>query len=76
MVQNHQTTIKTEDISKVLEPLIRRVVREELTRIAQKSPGIFYLDPDMPLYDDMQDLKKRKAQGKIELYPHEEVWGE
>jgi len=76
MAQNHQTPIKTEDISKILEPLIRRVVREELIRITQKRPDIFYIDPEMPLYNDMQDLKRRKTKGKIELYSHKEVWRE
>ena len=33
-----------EDISKILEPLIRRVVREELARITQTRPDIFYLN--------------------------------
>ena len=76
MVNDHQTSIKIEELSKILEPLIRRVVREELVRIAQKEPRLFYLDPDMPLYDDMQDLKRRKAQGDIELHAHKEVFGE
>ncbi|MFH0724971.1 MAG: hypothetical protein V2B19_01210 [Pseudomonadota bacterium] len=76
MAQNHKSSITAEDISKILEPLIRRVVREELGRITQKHPDIFYLEPGMPLYNDMKNLKKRKAQGKIELFSDEEVWGE
>jgi hypothetical protein len=68
MGQNHQETLTAEDISKIIEHLIRRVVRGQLRRITQKRPGMFYLDPDMPLYADMQDLKKRKTQGKIEFY--------
>jgi hypothetical protein len=76
MSQNHQTSIEIKDLPKILEPLIRRVVREELNRIAQSEPGIFILGPDMPLYDDMQDLNHRKGQGKIELHSHKEVWGE
>jgi len=76
MAQNHQTPIKNEDISNILEPLIRRIVREELIRITQKRPDIFYIAPEMPLYKDMQDLKRRKTKGKIELFSHEEVWSE
>ena len=76
MAQNQQSSIKIEDLPKILEPLIRRVVREELSRIVQNEPGIFLMDPDMPLYDDMQDLNLRKKQGEIELYSHKEVWGE
>jgi len=64
------------DIAKALEPLIRRVIREELTRIVKKEPTVFYLDPDMPLFKDMEDIKERKTQGHIKLHSHKEVWGE
>lgn len=76
MSQNSNISIKFEDISKIIEPIIRRVIREELTKMARQKPGIFYLEPEMPLYKDMQDLKRRKAKGKIDLYSHEEVWDE
>ncbi len=76
MAKNHQELIETEDISKILEPLIRRVVREELARIVQKQSNIFSLDPEMPLYNDMRELKHRKVKGQIELHSHEEVWCE
>ncbi len=76
MTQNKQASIKIEDLPKILEPLIRRVVREELARIVQNEPGIFLLNPDMSLYEDIQDLTRRKKQGKIALYSHKEVWGE
>ena len=74
MPQNSNISIKFEDISKMIEPIIRRVIREELTKMARQKPGIFYLEPEMPLYKDMQDLRRRKAKGKIDLYSHEEVW--
>ena len=75
---NHlqQTSANMEEITKALEPLIRRIIREELTRIVKKEPDMFYLDPKMPLYKDMEDIKQRKAQGHIKLHSHEEVWGE
>ena len=76
MPQNSNISIKFEDISKIIEPIIRRVIREELTKMARQKPGIFYLEPEMPLYKDMQDLRRRKAKGKIDLYSHEEVWDE
>ncbi len=76
MAYDQQDTIKTEELTRILEPLIRRVVREELVKIAQKEPGLFYLDPEMPLYDDMLDLKSRKSQGDIEFFSHQEVFGE
>lgn len=59
-----------------LEPLIRRVVREELERIIEKKSDVFYLESDMPLYADMLDIKKRRKKGQIKLYSHEEVWSE
>ena len=65
-----------EELTKALEPLIRRIIREELTRIVKKEPELFYLDPEMPLYQDMEDIKQRKIKGRIKLHSHEEVWGE
>lgn len=75
---NHpqQISVNAEEIAKILEPLIRRIIREELTRIAKKEIGMFYLDPQMPLYKDMEDIKQRKTQGDIKLHSHKEVWGE
>ncbi len=65
-----------EEITKFLEPMIRRVIREELLRIVKKAPGIFYLDPESPIYKDMESLLERKTKGHIKLHSHEEVWGE
>jgi hypothetical protein len=76
MIQSQPLTISIDELQQVLEPLIRRVVREELVRIAKTQPSIFYLDPDMPLYQDMEDIAQRKAQGAIKLYSHHEVWHE
>ena len=72
---NQPQQFSANEIVKALEPLIRRIIREELTRIAQKEPNIFYLTPEMPLYKDMKDIKKKKAQGHIKLHSHDEVWG-
>jgi hypothetical protein len=76
MNQRQQDPGQAEEIGKMLEPLIRRVIREELTRIAKAEPGIFYLDPDTPIYKDMEDIMQRKTQGNIKLRSHEEVWSE
>lgn len=74
--QTPQTiTTSVEELASVLEPLMRRIVREELARLVTKKPGTFRLEPDSPLYEDMEDILRRKKQGKIELYSHEEVWG-
>ncbi len=68
--------INTKDLANMLEPMIRRVVREELLNILKKNPEIFQLTPDMPLYEDMEDISQRKAQDNIKLHSHEEVWGD
>jgi hypothetical protein len=73
---NQHISINMEDLTKTLEPLIRRVIREELSRIVKKEPNTFYLNPDMPLYEDMEDIRQRKEKDQIELNSHKEVWGE
>jgi hypothetical protein len=65
-----------EEIAKTLEPMIRKIIREELARLAKKDPAIFFLDPSMPLYEDMEDIKRRKERGEISFHSHEEVWNE
>jgi hypothetical protein len=67
--------ITMDELHTVLEPLIRRVVREELTDFV-KNNNTFFLDSSMPLYNDMQDIFQRKTQGQVKLFSHEEVWGE
>jgi hypothetical protein len=67
--------INTKDLASTLEPMIRRVVREELLNVLKKNADIFHLTPDMPLYNDMEDISQRKAQDKIKLHSHEEAWG-
>jgi len=76
MNQIQQDPGQAEEIGKMLEPLIRRVIREELTRIAKTEPGLFYLGSDTPIYRDMEDIMQRKAQDNIKLHSHKEVWGE
>jgi len=76
MSPTQQSNINVDELTRALEPLIRRVVREELTRLLKKEAGAFQLDPDMPLYEDMEEIKRRKDQKQTELYSHNEVWGE
>ena len=59
-----------------LESIIRRVVREELARILVKEPDTFYIAPDSPLYEDMQEILHRRVQGTVKLHSHAEIWGE
>jgi hypothetical protein len=73
--QTPQTiNMSLEEFVSVLEPLVRRIVREELTRLLTKDPDIFCLNADSPLYEDMQDILRRKEQGKVKFYSHPEVW--
>ena len=76
MTSTSQDPTGAEEISQILEPLIRRIIREELTRLVKAEPDTFYLNPDMPLYNDMEDIMQRKAKGSIKLHSHNEVWGE
>ena len=76
MNQTHQNQERIEEIGQILEPLIRRIIREELSRIIKAAPGTFYLDPDMPLYKDMEEILDKKTKGQIKIHSHEEVWGE
>ena len=70
------TNLNLDDFLSALEPLIRRIVREELQAAVQNAPGLFYLQADMPLYQDMQDILQRKTSEGIKLHSHAEVWGE
>jgi len=66
----------TKELANTLEPMIRRVVREELLKVLKINTDIFQLKPKMPLYEDMEDISQRKAQDQIKLHSHEEVWRE
>lgn len=77
MAQTQESdTININKLAGALEPVIRRVVREELTRLLRENAGIFDLTPDMPLYKDMEEISQRKAKGQIKLHSHDEVWSE
>lgn len=66
--------VGSDELQQILEPLIRRIIREELLKIARENTNIFSLEADMPLYKDLQDIAQRKKNHKIELFSHEEVW--
>ena len=75
-MSNQNLKMTTEELLKVLEPLVRRVVREELTEILQQFTKTVYLPQESPLYRDMQDILVRKASQELEFMTHEEVWRE
>ena len=57
-----------------LEEVIRKVVREELVEFAAQELGIFHLDKESPLYEDMEDILERKKSGQLKFYTHDEIW--
>lgn len=59
-----------------LESLIRKVVREELVEFAAQELGIFHLDKESPLYEDMEDILERKESGDLNFHTHEKIWNE
>lgn len=71
-----QTTINIENLTKLLEPLIRRIIREELSNVVKNAPELFYLNPEMPIYKDMEEIQRRNTSGQIKLHTHNEVWGD
>ena len=64
-----------DELTKVLETLVRKVMREELANFAREN-GLFYLSPGSPLYEDMEEILARKVKEQPQLYQHDEVWGE
>ncbi len=76
MTTPRQTTINLDELQRILEPLIRRIIREELEKVAQRAPYTFHLEPGAPLYEDMKNILRRKTKNDIELFSHDEVWNE
>jgi hypothetical protein len=64
-----------DELTKVLEALVRKVVREELTNFAREN-GMIYLAPGSPLYEDLEKILERKVKEQPKLYSHTEIWGE
>ena len=75
-MSNDATTQETKVTLSVqqLESIIRKVVREELVEFAAQELGIFHLDTESPLYEDMEDILKRKKSSQLRFYTHEEIW--
>ena len=75
MLSSPTGTMNTDELQRVLEPLIRRVVREELDRISRLNPTVFVVDANMPIYRDLEEIAQRNVSNEIELFSHQEVWG-
>ena len=63
------------ELTKILEVLVRKVVREELANFAREN-GMIYLSPDSPLYEDMEKILQRRLNEEPKLYDRAEVWGD
>jgi hypothetical protein len=67
--------VTLDELLKALEPVMRRVIREELDLITKRLGGIFHLETDSDLYKDMLELQERNAAGQLRFLSHKEVWG-
>jgi len=72
MSQNRM--VDSDELQQILEPLIRKIIREELLNIARQNTNVFCLSPNMNLYKDLQEISRRGKTDQIELFSHEEVW--
>jgi hypothetical protein len=72
-VAENNLTVPIDEMIDRLEPLLRRVVREELEREIEEKGNIFHPKPEMPLYQDMEEILQRQKEGKIQLFSEEEV---
>ena len=70
------TALSIEELTTILETIVRRIVREELARFAKDSSSPLLLHENSPLYDDLVDIAQRHQAGQIKLYTQDEVWGE
>ncbi|PIU67812.1 MAG: hypothetical protein COS84_03355 [Armatimonadetes bacterium CG07_land_8_20_14_0_80_40_9] len=59
-----------------LDEMIRKAVKEEVTKIFAKKFNIFVLPVDSPLYQDMEEILTLKEEGKTDLYSREESFSD
>jgi hypothetical protein len=58
-----------------LERVVRKVVRQELSRLVHKRKGESGIEVGSPLYEDLLEITRRKKQGRVKLYPRSRVLG-
>ena len=63
-------------LAQTLEPMIRQVIREELERVIAERPGVFYLTPGTPLYEDMERIRQEAETGAVKLLSRAEALGD
>ena len=76
MIHPNSNALIVEELIKALEPVIRRIIREELNSVIEKQADTFHLNPDMPIYDDMLEIQERNKKDQLEFMSHEEVWSD
>jgi hypothetical protein len=75
-MKTQDVDVDIQELAEALEPVIRRIIREELERLLAKSPEPFPLYPDSPLYGDLMALREERENGSLEFHSHDEVWGD
>ena len=58
-----------------LEQVVRKVVRQELSRLVRKRKGESGIEIGSPIYEDLLDITRRKKQGRVKVYPRSRVFG-
>lgn len=58
-----------------LERVVRKVVRQELSRLVGKRKGESEIEIGSPVYEDLLDITRRKKQGRVKLYPRSKAFG-
>jgi len=72
---NHTAELAVTIPLKDLEKLIRRAVHDEIDKLLQRQPAIFYLRPQTPLYEDLATIARLKKRGKAKVYSRQEAFG-
>ena len=75
-MKTRDADMNIQELAEALEPVIRRIIREELERLLAKSSEPFPLYPDSPLHGDLMALREERENGRLEFHSHEEVWGD
>jgi hypothetical protein len=69
-------TVSAEELTALIESVVRKVVREELAQLVAGQPRTLVLKEDSPLYEDMAEILDRSQRGETRLHTHGEVWDE